>query len=100
MAIVNTVFGRLMIALGAVLVTYSASAQTYPQRPIKAIVPYAAGGFSDQASRIIVEAMSRNLGQNIIIENRAGGGGRIGSEYISKASPNCCCYSWWCELSA
>jgi len=88
MAIVNTVFGRLMIALGADLVTYSASAQTYPKRPIKALVQYAAGGVSDQASRIIVEAMSRNLGQNIIIENRAGGGGRIGSEYISKASPD------------
>ena len=88
MAIVNTVFGRLMIALGAVLVNCSSFAQTYPQRPIKAIVPYAAGGFSDQASRILVEAMSRNLGQNIIIENRAGGGGRIGSEYISKASPD------------
>jgi tripartite-type tricarboxylate transporter receptor subunit TctC len=69
-------------------VACSSSAQTYPQRPIKAIVPYAAGGFSDQASRIIVEAMSRNLGQNIIIENRAGGGGRIGSDYISKASPD------------
>jgi len=88
MSIVKTVFGRLMITLGAVFVAFSSSAQTYPQRPIKAIVPYAAGGFSDQASRIIVEAMSRNLGQNIIIENRAGGGGRIGSEYISKASPD------------
>jgi hypothetical protein len=62
----------------------SAHAQSYPQRPIKAIVPYAAGGFSDQASRIIAEAMSRNLGQNIVIENRAGGGGRIGSEAITK----------------
>ncbi len=88
MSIVNTVFGRLMIALGAVLVTCSSSAQTYPQRPIKAIVPYAAGGFSDQVSRILAEAMSRNLGQNIIIENRAGGGGRIGSDYISKATPD------------
>jgi len=62
----------------------AAHAQSYPQRPIKAIVPYAAGGFSDQASRIIAEAMSRNLGQNIVIENRAGGGGRIGSEAITK----------------
>ena len=88
MSIVKTVFGRLTIALGAVLVTCAVSAQTYPQRPIKAIVPYAAGGFSDQVSRILAEAMSRNLGQNIIIENRAGGGGRIGSEYISKATPD------------
>jgi len=66
----------------------SVQAQTYPQRPIKAIVPYAAGGFSDQASRIIAEAMSRNLGQNIVIENRAGGGGRIGSEAVTKMAPD------------
>ena len=65
----------------------TAHAQTYPVRPIKAIVPYAAGGFSDQASRVIAEAMSRNLGQNIVIENRAGGGGRIGSEAVSKMTP-------------
>ena len=65
-----------------------AQAQSYPHRPIKAIVPYAAGGFSDQASRIIAEAMSRNLGQNIVIENRAGGGGRIGSEAVTKMAPD------------
>jgi hypothetical protein len=69
-------------------VSASAQAQNYPQRPIKAIVPYAAGGFSDQASRIIAEAMSRNLGQNIVIDNRAGGGGRIGSEAITKVAPD------------
>ena len=87
MSIVKTVLGRLTIALGAVLVTCASSAQTYPQRPIKAIVPYAAGGFSDQVSRILAEAMSRNLGQNIIIENRAGGGGGLGSGNISKTKP-------------
>ena len=72
----------------ACAVSASAQAQNYPQRPIKAIVPYAAGGFSDQASRIIAEAMSRNLGQNIVIDNRAGGGGRIGSEAITKVAPD------------
>lgn len=65
-----------------------AQAQTYPQRPIKAIVPYAAGGFADQASRIIADAMSRNLGQPIVIENRGGGGGRIGSEAVTKMAPD------------
>ena len=66
----------------------SLQAQSYPQRPIKAIVPYAAGGFADQSSRIIAEAMSRNLGQPIVIENRGGGGGRIGSEAVSKMTPD------------
>ena len=77
-----------LLALSSVLWVSAAQAQPYPNRPIKAVVPYAAGGFSDQASRIIAEAMSRNLGQNIVIENRAGGGGRIGSESIARVTPD------------
>ena len=88
MVVEKSLLGRFVILILALVGACSALAQNYPQRPIKAIVPYAAGGFSDQASRIIAEAMSRNLGQNIIIENRAGGGGRIGSEYISKVTPD------------
>ena len=65
-----------------------AHAQTYPNRPIKMVVPYAAGGFSDQASRILAEGMSRALGQPIVIDNRAGGGGRIGSDMVSRANPD------------
>ena len=83
-----SVFVRWVLALAGVLGLVSAWAQAYPQRPIKAVVPYAAGGFSDQVSRIIAEAMSRNLGQNVVIDNKAGGGGRIGSEAISKATPD------------
>ena len=65
-----------------------AHAQAYPSRPIKMVVPYAAGGFSDQASRILAEGMSRALGQPIVIDNRAGGGGRIGSDMVSRANPD------------
>ncbi len=81
-------WSRWFLAVSGVLSVWAAQAQPYPNRPIKAVVPYAAGGFSDQASRIIAEAMSRNLGQNIVIENRAGGGGRIGSESITRATPD------------
>jgi tripartite-type tricarboxylate transporter receptor subunit TctC len=88
MAFKCNVGGRWALTLSGLLSVWTAGAQTYPNRPIKAVVPYAAGGFSDQASRIIAEAMSRNLGQNIVIDNRAGGGGRIGSESISKATPD------------
>ena len=63
-------------------------ADNYPSRPIKVIVPYAAGGFSDQASRIISDAMSRSLGQPMVIDNRAGGGGRIGSDAVTKMAPD------------
>jgi len=51
-------------------------------------VPYAAGGFSDQASRIITDAMSRAMGQPMVIDNRAGGGGRIGSDAVTKMAPD------------
>jgi len=83
---------RSLLQLGAmVLVWVSAQlawADNYPSRPIKVIVPYAAGGFSDQASRIISDAMSRALGQPMVIDNRAGGGGRIGSDAVTKMAPD------------
>ena len=74
----------------AVLMTAACAAlgQGYPTKPIKAIVPYAAGGFADQSSRIIAEALSRALKQPIVIENRPGGGGRIGSDAVSKMTPD------------
>jgi len=88
MAVNYMAWGARALALSVLCSGGLAGAQSYPNRPIKAVVPYAAGGFSDQASRIIAEAMSRNLGQNIVIENKAGGGGRIGSEAISRATPD------------
>jgi len=77
-----------LVAACAIACSAGALAQGYPNRPIKMVVPYAAGGFSDQASRILAEGMSRALGQAIVIDNRAGGGGRIGSEVISRANPD------------
>ena len=83
---------RSLFQLSAlVLVWVSAQlawADNYPSRPIKVIVPYAAGGFSDQASRIISDAMSRAMGQPLVIDNRAGGGGRIGSDAVTKMAPD------------
>jgi tripartite-type tricarboxylate transporter receptor subunit TctC len=59
--------------------------QPYPHKPVRVIVPYAAGGFSDISSRIVTEAMSRVLEQPMIVEARPGGGGRIGAEAIARA---------------
>jgi len=75
----------LLVAMGWAAAGPVAQAQaTFPNRPIKMIVPYAAGGFSDQASRIIAESMSKTLGQPVIIDIRTGGGGRIGAEAVTK----------------
>src|SRR5262245_32181034 len=65
-----------------------AHAQTYPSKPVRVIVPYAAGGFSDISARVLTEAMARNLGQPMVVETRPGGGGRIGAEAISRAAPD------------
>jgi len=63
-------------------------ADNYPTRPIQLILPYAAGGFSDQASRVLAESIGKTLGQPLILESKAGGGGRIGAEFISHAQPD------------
>jgi tripartite-type tricarboxylate transporter receptor subunit TctC len=87
-ALTHTLMNTLSAATLCVLSTSSALAQTYPTKPIRVIVPYAAGGFSDQSSRVIAEALSQELKQQFVIENRAGGGGRIGVDALSKMAPD------------
>jgi tripartite-type tricarboxylate transporter receptor subunit TctC len=62
-------------------------AQVYPAKPVRVIVPYAAGGFSDITGRIVAERAARILGQPLVIEARPGAGGRIGADQVAKA-PN------------
>jgi tripartite-type tricarboxylate transporter receptor subunit TctC len=72
----------LHLAAGAAalsVVPRIASAQTYPSRPITMIVPFAAGGGTDVAARIVGEHMARTLGQQIVIQNISGAGGTTGS---------------------
>src|ERR1700732_4080590 len=81
----------LHLAAGAVaLPTVSpiAMAQTYPPRPVTMIVPFAAGGPSDVAARVVSEHMSRTLGQQLVIENVAGAGGTTGSIRAMRANPD------------
>ena len=66
----------------------SASAQNWPTKPITFIVPYAAGGGADSRSRQITQFLSRELGQPIIVENKAGAGGNIGTEFIARGAPD------------
>lgn len=60
----------------------------YPDRPITLIVPYAAGGGNDVVARAIAEPMGKTLGQPLVIENRGGGGGSIGTRQVAKAAPD------------
>src|SRR5438552_13891571 len=65
-----------------------AQAQTYPSRPITAIIPFAGGSASDVVSRIVFDKMSKSMGQPIIVENRPGAGGNIGTAMGAKAAPD------------
>ena len=80
----------LAVAGAALLATGTASfAQgSYPTQPIKLIVPFAPGGSTDLAARLIAEFGGRELGQTIVVENRAGAGGSLGMEFVAKAKPD------------
>jgi len=80
--------GALGAALACATLCGAAHAQPYPAKPIRVIVPYAAGGFSDQATRAIAEAMTQELKQAFVIENRGGGGGRIGADAVAHMAPD------------
>ncbi len=79
---------RFAAALLGLVAAVPAFAQDYPTRPITLVVPYAAGGGNDVMARIVAEKMSKTLGQNIVVENRAGAGGSVATRQVAKATPD------------
>ena len=81
------------LTIGALLsaVAFSASAQSadnFPSKPINMVVPFAAGGPTDNVARSLAEAMRPTLKQSVVVENKAGAGGTVGSSYVSRANPD------------
>ncbi|MBC7709026.1 MAG: tripartite tricarboxylate transporter substrate binding protein [Rhizobacter sp.] len=74
-----------VVALAACSLLGNASAQVYPSKPIKWIVPYPPAGTTDVLARIVAQWLSENLGQQVVVENRAGGGNNIGTEAVVNA---------------
>jgi tripartite-type tricarboxylate transporter receptor subunit TctC len=70
----------------------AALAQDYPARPVRFIVPQATGGASDVLSRIIAQKLSEKWGQQVVVDNRVGAGGNIGTELVARAAPDG--YTW------
>jgi tripartite-type tricarboxylate transporter receptor subunit TctC len=79
----------LLVVLACLLGVWDgAAAQSWPSKPIRAIIPFGAGSATDVVPRIVLEQLSAQLGQPIVVENRGGAGGTIGSAMVAKAEPD------------
>ena len=80
---------RQLIAAACTLLALGAQAQSdYPNRPVTMIVPFPPGGVADITARPVAEAMGRHLQQPVVVENKAGAGGGVGMQYVSRAKPD------------
>ncbi len=77
-----------MVAMAAAFSFAAAAAQTYPDRPIRMILPFAAGGATDTPARIMTAKLSENMGQQIVVDNRPGQGGALGTAVAARAEPD------------
>jgi tripartite-type tricarboxylate transporter receptor subunit TctC len=78
----------VLAAAGLAVLPRSGRAQSYPDRPIRIVVPYAPGGATDTGARALGERLEKILGQPIVVENKAGGGTIIGTDTVAKAKPD------------
>lgn len=78
----------LATAAAVAIFPLAANAQTYPERTITVVVPFAAGGPTDTVTRLVAESMSKDLGQQVIVENVGGAGGTLGAGRVAAADPD------------
>src|SRR5215475_4282373 len=90
MTALMTAFLRAVFALALIIFVNPVHAQNgdYPNRPIKLLVGFAAGGGTDVAARVIAQKMSEILGQGVVVENRTGASGLIAAQDLTKADPD------------
>jgi tripartite-type tricarboxylate transporter receptor subunit TctC len=77
-----------IVAIGFTFAAPDAVAQSWPAKPLRAIVPFAAGSSTDIVPRIVLEQLSPQLGQSIVVENRAGAGGTLGTAFVASSDPD------------
>ena len=79
---------RAALAMPALLLPVTASAQWAPARPLRFVVPFAAGGATDIVARVLSEPMGERLGQAVAVDNRTGAGGNVGVEAVVRSAPD------------
>ena len=88
-AFIGFLAAAVALPLGAIgLGTVPSSAQTYPAKPIRIIVPTSPGGITDTLARALAQRLTESLGQQVIVENRPAGAGHIGMDFVAKAAPD------------
>jgi tripartite-type tricarboxylate transporter receptor subunit TctC len=76
------------VGIAAIVFVCSAQAQGYPSRPVRVVVPFAPGGPNDIIVRLIAQKLAESMGKPFLVENRAGAGGNIGTDYVAKSAPD------------
>src|SRR5262245_40235722 len=84
----KTIGYAVSLTAGCGLLAHGATAQTFPTRPVRLIIPFSAGGAADVPGRILSQRLSEGFKQQVVVENRPGAGSTIGAEAASKAPPD------------
>jgi tripartite-type tricarboxylate transporter receptor subunit TctC len=84
----SKLIAALLPMLAVLLAIPSAQAQSWPNKPVTVVVPYAAGGNTDGIARMISQRLSEALGQQFVVENRGGGGGALAADFVARAQPD------------
>ena len=77
-----------LVAFALLSVQNAHAAESWPVKPLKAVVPLAPGGASDMMARLIAPLLSASLGQSVVVENRTGAAGIIGTDFVAKSAPD------------